>query len=76
MCMCDSYKNEKNNKGDEDMVVTTLKEIEQRVKRNSLNNENTINNFRKNLEKRNFKKGRVRPRDITEQRILDSFKRK
>ncbi len=76
MCMCDSYKNEKNNKGDEDMVVTTLKDIEQRVKRNSLNNEDTINNFRKNLEKRNLKKGRVRHRDITEQRILDSFKRK
>lgn len=74
--MCDSCKGEESNKGDEDMIVTKLKDIEQRVKRDSFDNEKTINNFRKDLEKRGLKKGRVRPRNVTEQQILDSFKRK
>ena len=58
------------------MVVTTLKNIEERAKKNSSNNEMMIKNFQKRLERRGLKKGRVRPRSMVEQQILDSFKRK
>ena len=58
------------------MIVTTLKDIEQRAKENSSEKEKMIINFQKKLEKRGLRKGRVRPRNKTEQRILNSFERK
>lgn len=70
--MCGN-KVDKNKKGEDNMVVTSLEIIERRVKKNASNNEKIINNFQKRLEKRGLKKGRVRPRSIVEQQILDSF---
>jgi|GEM_PF-4289302 len=58
------------------MIVTTLKDLEQRAKENSCEKEEMIINFQKKLEKRGLRKGRVRPRNKTEQRILNSFERK
>lgn len=62
--------------GDLKMVTTTLDSIAKRVKKNSADNANIIKNFQSRTEERGFKKGRVRPRSVTEQKILDSFKRK
>lgn len=74
--MCGYERNNQVNKGENNMIVTTLENIEQRVKRNSSGNEKMISNFQKSIERRGLKKGRVRPRSIIEQRILDSFNRK
>lgn len=74
--MCGYERNGKRNKGENNMVVTTLENIEERVKRNSSGNEKMISNFQKGIERRGLKRGRVRPRSIVEQRILNSFNRK
>lgn len=58
------------------MVVTTLRNIEERARKNSSKNKMIVNNFQKRLESRGFKKGRVRPRNPIEQQILNSFKHK
>lgn len=58
------------------MIITTLEDIEQRVKRNSSSNTEIISDFQRRIEKRVLKKGRVRPRNAVEQQILNSFKRK
>lgn len=62
--------------GDEDMIVTTLHDIEENAKKNSSKKDDMIINFLKDLEKRGLKKGRVRPKNKTEQQILNSFERK
>lgn len=74
--MCRYKENRENIKGENTMVVTTLDSIEKRVKKNASNNKKMISNFQRKLEKRGLKKGRVRPRNIVEQQILNSFKRK
>lgn len=58
------------------MIVTKMKTIEKRVKKNSADNAKIISDFKTRLEKRGLKKGRQRPRSKTEQKILESFKRK
>lgn len=58
------------------MIVTTLNSIEKRVKKNSADNARMISDFKTRLERRGLKKGRQKSRNITEQKILDSFKRK
>lgn len=58
------------------MKVTTLECIEKRVKENAAKNLKTINDFETRLAKRELKKGRQRSKDATEEKILDSFKRK
>ena len=73
MCMHDVYKTETKRKGEASMIVKTLESIERKVKENASNNKEIINNFRRTLEKRGLKKGRVRPRNAVEERILDSF---
>lgn len=69
-------KNQNNLKGDEEMIETTLKEIEKNVQKNSSDKEAIIKEFKINIKKRGMKKGRVRPRNKTKQKILDSFERK
>jgi len=68
--------NQNNLKGDEEMKETTLKEIEENVQKNSSYEEAIINDFKINIKKRGMKNGRVRPRNKTKQKILDSFERK
>lgn len=68
--------NQNNLKGDEEMIETTLKEIEKNVQKNSSDKEAIIKEFKINIKKRGMKKGRVRPRNKTKQKILDSFERK
>ncbi len=58
------------------MKVTTLECIEKRVKENAAKNLKIINDFKTRLAKRELKKGRQRSKDATEEKILDSFKRK
>lgn len=69
-------KNQNNLKGDEEMIETTLKEIKKNVQKNSSDKEAIIKEFKINIKKRGMKKGRVRPRNKTKQKILDSFERK
>lgn len=61
--------NQNNLKGDEEM-------IEKSVQKNSSDKEAIIKEFKININKRGMKKGRVRPRNKTKQKILDSFERK
>ncbi len=76
MCHTDEDVNTEKGIGDLKMITTTLDSIEKRVKKNSANSANIIKNFQNRTEERGFKKGRVKPRSVTEQKILDSFKRK
>lgn len=76
MCRIDKDVNKEKGIGDLKMITTTLDSIEKRVKKNSASNANIIKNFQYRTVERGFKKGRVRPRSVTEQKILDSFKRK
>lgn len=71
--MCRSQKNRKENEG---IAETSLKEIEENIKKNASQKEAIMKDFERNIKKQKMKKGRVRPRDKTKQRILDSFKRK
>lgn len=56
--------------------VTTLKDIEGRVQRDSIDNEQVIQAFKRKLGRRGFRKGRMRSKSGDEQKILDSFDRK
>lgn len=58
------------------MIAITLDELEKRVKTNASIKAKAINDFQKNIQNKNLKKGRIRPRDPAETRILASFKRK
>lgn len=58
------------------MIEISLKEMEENTKKNTAQKEAIIKEFKKNIKKLKMKKSRVRPRDKTEQRILDSFERK
>ena len=63
--------NQNNLKGDEEMKETTLKEIEENVQKNSSYKEAIINDFKINIKKRGLKKGRVRPRNKTKQKMKE-----
>jgi len=69
-------RNQKNLKKDKGMIEISLKEMEENTKKNTAQKEAIIKEFKKNIKKLKMKKSRVRPRDKTEQRILDSFERK
>lgn len=66
----------KNIKGDKKMNTLTLNQIESRVKANSSSRSNMIKKFSSNIQKKNLNKGRVRPKDPTEAKILSMFTRK
>jgi hypothetical protein len=58
------------------MKTIRLSELQEQIKRNYEKYGHLIEKFIKELEQRNLKKGRVRPKHPDEQKILDSFKRK
>ncbi|PWE74350.1 hypothetical protein B1R38_06080 [Bacillus cereus] len=66
----------KKEKGERKMSTLTLREIEGRVRNNSIIRENLIESFERKLKKRNLNKGRVRPKHPTESRILSLFLKK
>lgn len=66
----------KKKKGGKKMTTLTLNQIETRAKSNSSRMQSNINSFENQLKQRNLKKGRVRPKDPTEAKILSFFKRK
>lgn len=58
------------------MKEISIKEIEIRVKRNSEANKDKVEKFENDSKEKGLKRGRVRPRDPTEQKILDSFEKR
>ena len=66
---------EKYNNGDE-MAVLTLEEIETRVQRNSKKYNDTIQRLTTEIQSKNSNKGRVRPKDVVEEKILSRFSKK
>ncbi len=58
------------------MITTTLKELEAQVQQDSEKKDEIISRFRSNLAKRGLNKGRLRPKDPTEEKILASFSKK
>jgi|GEM_PF-1809880 len=64
-----------NFKGDEKMMTVRLKDIERDAKRNSEIFSVTANRIIADIQKKNMRKGRVRPKDPIEARILARFKR-
>lgn len=65
----------KQKEGDIEMVVLTQKDIETRVLRNSNKFENTIKQVTSNIQNKNLRKGRVRPKDPVEALILNQFRK-
>lgn len=64
-------------KRDKNMETITLQEIDTRIERNYSNNKNAIELFDKQLsERKDLKRGRIRPRDPVEAKILSRFKPK
>ncbi|TGA99933.1 hypothetical protein E4665_03015 [Sporolactobacillus shoreae] len=64
-------------KEDKELKTITLQEIDTRIERNYSNNKNAIEQFDKQLsERKDLKRGRVRPRDPVEAKILSRFKLK
>lgn len=63
-------------KGDEIIMNTlTLKEIENRVNQNSKQYQNVVNRITTQIQSQNLNRGRVRPKNPTEAKILARFKR-
>lgn len=64
-----------NKKSEEATKTTTytLEDIENRVKKNSAQYGKAIRQFENNLDQRNLKSGRWRPKDPTEAKILKRF---
>lgn len=58
------------------MATISLKNLEKRIKNTKSRNADKIKAFESKLEKRNLRSGRVRPKDPTEAKILERFKRK
>ena len=58
------------------MKEVKLSEIQERVRRNSEKNRDKIELFKKELENKDLKKGRVRPRHPDEQKVLNMLKEK
>lgn len=61
--------------GENKLVTVTLKQIENRVKKNNSLYGNAIDSFVDKSKKKGLKKGRARPKDPTEVKILSRFKR-
>lgn len=56
------------------MKTIKLKDLEERVRKDSEKKDKLIAQFKIEIAKRNFKKGRIRPKNPTEVKILSSFK--
>jgi len=63
----------KKKEGDVQMVVLTQKEIKNRVTRNSRRYKKTIEQITSDIRSQDLKKGRRRPKDPTEEFILNNF---
>lgn len=63
-------------KGDGNMTTLTLKDIENRVIQNSNQLKQKINRVTAQIQNQNLYKGRLRPKDPTEAKILARFERK
>jgi len=55
------------------MKKIKLKDLEARVRKDSKKKDELIAQFKVEIAKRKLKKGRVRPKDPTEAKILSSF---
>ncbi|WP_175596867.1 hypothetical protein [Bacillus sp. MRMR6] len=58
------------------MKEMDLSELEERIRRNNEKYTDVIDKYSKSLDERGLNKGRQRPKDPDEHKILDSFKRK
>ncbi|MFE8701039.1 hypothetical protein ACFYKX_10460 [Cytobacillus sp. FJAT-54145] len=58
------------------MKTIKLSELQQQIRKNQETHQEALTLHQQILEERGLKKGRVRPRDPEEQKILDSFTRK
>ncbi|HLQ96315.1 MAG TPA: hypothetical protein VK108_08010 [Pseudogracilibacillus sp.] len=58
------------------MITVNQEDIEKRIQKKSEEKAETIRKFKKDLSKRNLKKGRVRPKNPTEKQILNRFSEK
>lgn len=63
-------------KGDKNMATLTLKEIETRVIRNANQYQLVTNQVTSRIQSQTLNRGRVRPKDPTEAKILARFTRK
>lgn len=63
----------KKNEEDTRMKVLTQKELEERVLQNSEKYKDTIERVTSEIQNQNLKKGRVRPKDSIEAKILEQF---
>jgi len=63
----------KKKEGDVQMVVLTQKEIKNRVTRNYRRYKKTIEQITSDIRSQDLKKGRRRPKDPTEEFILNNF---
>ena len=66
----------KRKKGGDKMTTVTLKDLEKKVLKNNELYKDTVARFSKETEKSNMKKGRVRPKDPTEAKILSMFNKR
>ena len=64
------------NKGAEGMRTITLKQLENRVETNTKKSEEAFKRVTTEIRRKNLKRGRVRPKDPTEEKILARFSRK
>ena len=58
------------------MITLPLKDIEKRVAQNSKQFNKKISQVTAQIQNKNLNRGRIRPKDPTEAKILNSFKRK
>jgi hypothetical protein len=58
------------------MTTLTLSQIEERVRKNTIRYNNTIESFIREVNGSKKNKGRVRPKHPTEAKILSLFKKK
>jgi len=64
------------NKGDDEMVSIALSELEQNVTLSNKQRKDKLEMLLQQMENTDLKKGRIRPKDPTEAKLLDMFKRK
>lgn len=58
------------------MNVLTKKVLEEMVSKNSIKYKDVIERVSSEIQNRNLKKGRIRPKDSIETKILDKFKKR
>lgn len=58
------------------MKTIKLSDLQEQIRKNYEKYDHIIEEFKRNLEVKNLKKGRQRPKHPDEQRILDSFNKK